>query len=82
MRAIVNGKLYDTKKSKFVQSVVPIINAWHIKNLDVFRTQKGNIFAVDKETNEFIDSARLKELLGGAGNVSAHIEIFGMPEEA
>lgn len=82
MRAIVNGKLYDTEKSKFLQSVSPLINKVHIKHMDVFRTRKGNIFAVDTDTNDFIESVQLKELLGGTGNVSAYIEIFGMPEEA
>lgn len=82
MRAIINDKLYDTEKSKFVRSVSPVINAWHIKNMDVYRTKKGNIFAVDKETNDFVGPEQLKELLGDTGNVSAYIEIFGMPEEA
>lgn len=79
MRAIVNGKLYDTEK------------AWNITSLtedgkeafEIYITKKGNIFAVDVIKEIILDSDKLKKLLEGNPKCTdAYIEIFGMPEEA
>lgn len=79
MRAIVNGKLYDTEK------------AWNTTSLteddkevfQIYITKKGNIFAVDVIKKIILDSDKLKKLLEGKpGCADSYIEIFGMPEEA
>lgn len=74
MRAIVNGKLYDTEKSEHIYSLY---------KYDVYRTQRGNVFAVDWLNEIVIDREQLgRNIEGIPGLTNAYIEIFGMPEEA
>lgn len=78
MRAIVNGKLYDTEKAQHVLCT-------HYPNYgyDVFKTQNGNIFAVGGFGEIFIDGEQLKRVLEGNPECTdTYIRIFGMPEEA
>lgn len=85
MRAIVNGKLYDTEKASFV-ATVSINNFSEAKRAQafvVYKTNKGNIFAIDYVNSVIIDGDQLKkDIEGKADCVDAYIEIFGMPEEA
>lgn len=78
MRAIVNGKLYDTEKAKntLVLSLEEI-------RYDIYMTQNGNIFVVDTLNDTILDSEQLRKLLERKPEcVDTYIEIFGMPEEA
>lgn len=78
MRAIVNGKLYDTEKAKntLVLSLEGI-------RYDIYMTQNGNVFSVDTLNDTILDSEQLRKMLERkTGCVDAYIEIFGMPEEA
>lgn len=78
MRAIVNGKLYDTEKAKntLVLSLEGI-------RYDIYMTQNGNVFSVDTLNDTILDSEQLRKMLERkTGCVDAYIKIFGMPEEA
>jgi hypothetical protein len=78
MRAIVNGKLYDTEKAKntLVLSLEGI-------RYDIYMTQNGNIFAVNTLEGTIQDSEQLKKILEGKPECTdAYIKIFGMTEEA
>lgn len=78
MRAIVNGKLYDTEKGKntLVLSLEGI-------RYDIYMTQNGNVFSVDTLNDTILDSEQLRKMLERkTGCVDAYIEIFGMPKEA
>lgn len=85
MRAIVNGKLYDTEKStKKLDDWISIPK--RDKNADnyvVYETAKGNIFARNLRKDILIDAGQIQELLNGdPKSVDTYIKIFGMPEEA
>lgn len=78
MRAIVNGKLYDTEKAKntLVLSLEGI-------RYGIYMTQNGNVFSVDTLNDTILDSEQLRKMLErNPGCVDAYIKIFGMPEEA
>lgn len=85
MRAIVNGKLYDTEKAtKKLDDWISIPK--RDKNADnyvVYETAKGNIFARNLRKDILIDAGQIQELLNrDPKSVDTYIEIFGMPEEA
>lgn len=83
MRAIVNGKLYDTEKSMLLIVIFVPDGDSHTKTLDAYRTPKGNIFAVCRSQEIILDSDQIKELLNGKPELKeAYINLFGMPEEA
>lgn len=76
MRAIINGKLYDTEKSEII---------FQKTGLEIHMTEKRIFFV--KETKDGIEKIRgmeygentVKELLGEK-DVDKYIEIFGEPE--
>lgn len=77
MRAIVNGVLYDTEKSKKINEL-PIGIGY-----DIYMTQNGNIFAVEKYNETFYDAEQIRKSLERKPEyVDIYIQIFGMPEEA
>lgn len=79
MKAIVNGKLYDTEKARNITSLTEDGK----EAFEIYITKKGNIFAVDVIKEIILDSDKLKKLLEGKPKCTdAYIEIFGMPEEA
>lgn len=78
MRAIVNGKLYDTEKAKHTLSLCS-----DNVQIDIYLTRKHNIFAVNTLEDTILDSEQLKKIFDGhPGCAGVYIEIFGMPEEA
>lgn len=78
MKAIVNGKLYDTEKSEHNLSL-----CFEDVQFDIYLTQNQNIFAVNTLEGTILDSEQLKKILEGKPEcVYAYIRIFGMPEEA
>lgn len=78
MRAIVNGKLYDTEKSNHNLTLCLDGILYEIHH-----TKNGNIFAVNISDDIILDSERLKVMLDGRPEcVDSYMEIFGMPEEA
>lgn len=78
MRAIVNGKLYDTEKAEHICYLYHSDTGYN-----VYKTQKGNIFAVNVLSDIFIDGEQLKrELSGSPYRTDDYIRIFGIPEEA
>lgn len=81
MRAIVNGKLYDTEKATRIGNTIcfPQIG----KYLCIYKTESGNIFAESLEEGILLDADDIKKICSGNPKaVDAYIEIFGMPEEA
>ena len=84
MRAIVNGKLYDTEKAKRIGNTtyLPQIGKYE-KHLCVYKTESGNIFAEILEEGILLDADEIKKICSGNPKaVDTYIEIFGMPEEA
>lgn len=78
MRAIVNGKLYDTEKAEHTLSL-----CFDNVQIDIYLTRNKNILAVNTLEGTIIDSEQLKKIFEGYPEcVDAYIEIFGMPEEA
>lgn len=83
MRAIVNGKLYDTENSTRTMVIFIPLGDSHTKTLDVYWTQKGNMFAVSRDENIFLSPAQIRELLNGRPDlIGEYMNLFGMPEEA
>lgn len=78
MRAIVNGKLYDTERATHTLSL-----CFDNVQIDIYVTQKQNIFAVNTLEDTILDSEQVrKSLERNPKYTDAYIEIFGMPEEA
>lgn len=86
MRAIVNGKLYDTEKATRIDSKLfhlPVVGSKLTKYLKVYKTASGNIFAESAEEGILLDADEIKKICSGNPKaVDVYIEIFGMPEEA
>lgn len=83
MRAIVNGKLYDTEKSKHTMTICIPKKDSHEKILDLYLTSKMNIFAVCWAENIMFSPSQIRELLNGRPDlIEAYMNLFGMPEEA
>lgn len=83
MRAIVNGKLYDTEKANHTMVVFISYGDSHTKTLDVYQTARGNIFAVYRNEDIILSSGQIKEMINGRPDlIDTYIEIFGTPEEA
>lgn len=83
MRAIVNGKLYDTEKSTRTMVIFIPESDSHTKTLDIYFTAKGNIFAVCRSEDIILSPAQIRELLNGRPDlIEAYMSLFGMPEEA
>lgn len=86
MRAIVNGKLYDTENSRLVSKIFePYVENFKrsTRTYDVYRTRRGNVFAVVEDENILYDSEKVKQLLNGRpGDTDCYIEIFGKPKKA
>lgn len=78
MKAIIKGKLYDTDKAELFR-IVLLPNTTELK---VYKTSKGNIFAVNENEEYIIDELVLKECLRLPSCADAYIELFGEPEEA
>lgn len=84
MKAILNGKLYDTEKSDFVFGASIPRDNFHddVNEFNVYRTKNGNIFAEHKNAECLIDDGMLKTILSRPDCVDIYIEIFGKVEEA
>lgn len=84
MKAILNGKLYDTDKSEFIFSITIPQNDFHdtVNEFNIYKTTKGNIFAEHKNAQCLIGENMLKTILSKPDCVDIYIEIFGEPEEA
>lgn len=83
MRAVVNGKLYDTENSTRTMAIFIPMGDSHTKTLYVYWTKKGNMFAVSRDENIFLSAAQIRELLNGRPDlIEAYMNLFGMPEEA
>lgn len=83
MRAIVNGKLYDTEKAtERMRGFLPKGGS-SLNTYIVYETEKGNIFAKNVDSGKILDAEQIKQLLNGdTKSVDIYIQIFGMPEEA
>lgn len=57
-------------------------NKFRSERMDIYLTQKGNILAVDANTDAFCDSEQLRKFLKEPGCIDVYIQILGMPEEA
>lgn len=78
MKAIVNGKLYDTEKSEKILATYIGDSVYA-----VFRTKNGSIFAIDRFKNRVLDGEKLKKEFDGIPDCAEfYIKIFGTPEEA
>lgn len=77
MRAIVNGKLYDTEKAeKIATFFIPY------RIFDAYKTQKGNIFAVEKDKDIILNSEQIKQIINWRpGLMDVYEIVFGMSEE-
>lgn len=84
MKAILNGKLYDTEKSDFIFSISITKGAFHeyVNEFNVYRTKKGNIFAEHKDAECLISDSMLKTVLSRPDCVDIYIKVFGEVEEA
>lgn len=73
MKAIINGKLYDTEKSEMICDIGMTGSIW--------RTAKGNLFLLNDITMRISNTNQeeIKDLLGGE-NPEKYIELFGEPE--
>lgn len=85
MRAIVNGKLYDTEKATRIGSeafYLPQIGKQN-KYISVYKTTGGNIFAESLEEGILLDGDEIKRICSGNPKaVDVYIQIFGTLEEA
>lgn len=78
MKAIVNGKLYDTEKAEHTTSI-----CLNDAVFEIYITSKGNMFAVETVRDIVFDSEELRRMLEGKKKtVNAYIKLFGTPEEA
>lgn len=84
MRAILDGKLYDTEKADFIFSIsVPQNNFCDDANeFNVYKTKKGNVFAEHKGAECLISDSMLKTVLSRPDCVDIYIKAFGEVEEA
>ena len=84
MKAILNGKLYDTEKSDFVFGVSIPQDNFHddVNEFNVYRTKNGNVFAEHKSAECLINDSMLKTILSRPDCVGIYIKIFGEVEEA
>ncbi len=84
MKAILNGKLYDTEKAEFIYCVSIPTNDFHetTNEFDVYKTKKGNIFAEHKNSECLVADNVLKAALQRPDCVDIYIKIFGEVEEA
>ncbi len=84
MRAILNGKLYDTEKAEFICCVSILENDFHeaTNEFNVYKTKKGNVFAEHKNSKCLVADSVLKVALQRPDCVDIYIKIFGEVEEA
>lgn len=84
MKAILNGKLYDTDKSEFIFSITIPLNDFHetVNEFNIYKTAKGNIFAEHENACCLVGENILKTILSRPDCVDIYIKIFGEPEEA
>lgn len=83
MRAIINGKLYDTQNSTRITVFFIPSGECRTKTFDVYRTKKGNMFAVCRSEDVALDADQIREMFDGNPKCAdSYIKIFGMPEEA
>lgn len=84
MKAILNGKLYDTEKSDFVFGVSIPKDVFHddANEFNVYRTKNGNVFAEQKGAECLISDSMLKTILSRPDCVDIYVEVFGEVEEA
>lgn len=84
MRQIVNGKLYDTEKSKLLCKQYCMIVG---REDELYISDKGNLFVKrwdlfsEKYFMEPVEKEDVEEMLA-AKNPDAYIELFGEVEEA
>ncbi len=83
MKAILNNKLYDTEKAEFLFAVsVPQNNFCNdVNEFNVYKTEKGNIFAEHKNAECLVGENVLKTVLSRPDCVEIYIKIFGEVEE-
>lgn len=84
MRAILNGKLYDTEKSDFILGIsVPQNNfGGDVSEFNIYKTKNGNVFAEHMDEECLISDSILKTILSRPDCVDIYIKVFGEVEEA
>lgn len=84
MKAILNGKLYDTEKADFIFSISIPQDIFHddVNEFNVYKTKKGNVFAEHKGEECLISDDMLKIVLSRPDCVDIYIKVFGEVEEA
>lgn len=84
MKAILNGRLYDTDKSDFVFGISIPQDNFHddVNEFNVYKTKNGNVFAVHKDAECLINDSMLKTILSRPDCVDIYIKVFGEVEEA
>lgn len=84
MKAILNGKLYDTEKSDLIWRVsLPTSDIREpFNDFDIYKTAKGNIFAEHKNGECLINENTLKSILQRPDCVDIYVKVFGEVEEA
>lgn len=84
MKAILNGKLYDTEKADLIWRISLPTNDIHegFNEFNIYKTVKGNIFAEHKNGECLVNENTLKSILQRPDCVDIYIKIFGEVEEA
>lgn len=84
MKAILNGKLYDTEKADFVFGISVPQDNFHndVNEFNIYKTKNGNVFAEHKDKECLISDEMLKSILARPDCVDIYIKIFGGVEEA
>ena len=93
MKAIIDNKLYDTKKAEklleFYRSGTKTVEMWgslvnlpYKHNITLYKTDKGNYFEVDEADNaiKVLDKSDVKLLLTKI-DPDLYIKLFGEVEE-
>lgn len=75
MKQIIDGKLYDTEKCKFIAEFV-----LHEENFEIYKTPKGSYIGYKPVEKMIIDQPRTKMIIGYA-DADLYIKLYGDVEE-